>query len=115
MPVIKVWCLPKNQTEDDLNLLHKTIVKAVISVHELNLESEKDMTCLFPSDLMEYGLGEEIIIEIESLFEKQERTLEVRQKLAKNVGKSVSNLYSKARVECFVRTFNPNQGFWTST
>ena len=58
MPVIKVWCLPPGQTEDDLNNLHKLIVAAVVSVPEIDLESEDDMTCLFIPDLMKYGLGE---------------------------------------------------------
>jgi len=114
MPVIKVWCLPKDQSEDDLNRLHKSIVKAVVSVSELGLKDENDMTCLFVPDLMSYGLGEEIIVEIGGIFEKSERTDEVRQRLAMSVGKSVSALYPRAKVECFVSAFILRQGFWTS-
>lgn len=114
MPVIKAWCLPSGQTEDDLNLLHQAIVKAVVSVTELGIKNQNDMTCLFPPDLMQYGLGKEIIIEIGGLYEKPERTPEVRQRLAKNVGEVVKKLYPKAKVECFIATFNPDQGFWTS-
>jgi len=114
MPVIKVWCLPADQTEEDLNRLHKSMVKAVTSVSELGLKTENDMTCLFVPDLMTYGLGGEIIVEISGLFEKSERTEEVRQRLAENVGKSVKRLYPKAKIECFVTTFNPKQGFWAS-
>ena len=114
MPVIKAWCLPSGQTEDDLNLLHQSIVRAVLSVPELGIKSQNDMTCLFPPDLMRYGLGEEIIIEIGGLYEKPERTQEVRQQLAKSVGEAVKKLYSKAKIECFIATFDPSQGFWTS-
>ena len=114
MPVIKVWCLPADQTEENLNRLHQAIVKAVISISELGLKSEKEMTCLFVPDLMSYGLGEEIIIEICGLYDKPERTDNVKQNLSESVGKSVKALYPNARVESFVSTFNPKQGFWMS-
>jgi hypothetical protein len=115
MPVIKVWCLPANQTEDDLNRLHGAIVEAVISVSELGFKDENDMTCLFPPDLMKYGLGTEIIVEISGLFKKSERTRKVRQQLAKSVGEAVKGLYpSTEKVECFVSSINQLDGFWTS-
>ena len=114
MPIIKVYCLPEGQDEKNLNRLHKAIVKAIISISELRLKDENEMTCLFPPDLMKYGLGQEIIVEIDGLFERSERTLKVRQRLAERVGQAIFKLYPKAKVECFVRTFNPNQGFWTS-
>lgn len=114
MPVIKVWCLPANQKQKDLNRLHRKIVEAVTSISELGLKDETDMTNLFVPDLMEYGLGKEIIVEISGLFEKPERTPEVLQRLAENVGSAVKRLYPDAKVECFVSTFNPTQGFWTS-
>ena len=113
MPVIKVWCLPK-QTEKELSVLHQEIVKAVTSVPELKLKDENDMTCLFPPDLMSYGLGTEIIVEISGLVEKPERTQEVRQQLAKNVGEAVKSLFPNAMVECFITSLKPEQGFWTS-
>jgi len=115
MPVVKVWCLPPKQTEDELNNLHKLIVAAVVSVPEIGLESKDDMTCLFIPDLMEYGLGEEIIVEISGLSRKFERTREVLQRLAKNTGEAVGKLYPKAKkVECFVTIMDPLGGFWTS-
>ena len=73
MPIIKVWCLPADQNEEQLNTLHKKIVSAVIGIPELELKDENDMTCLFPPDSMKYGLGDEIIVEIE-VFEKPKRT-----------------------------------------
>lgn len=115
MPIIKTWCLPPNQTEQDLNRLHKAIVSAVVGIPELGLHDENDITCLFPSDLMAYGLGDEIIVEISGLFEKPERTEEVLQYLAKKVGTAVQDLYPGTnKVECLVYSFNPKQGFWTS-
>ena len=115
MPIIKIWCLPPNQTEQDLNRLHQAIVNAVVGVPELGLKDETEMTCLFVPDLMVYGLGDEIIVEITGLFEKSERTKDVLQRLAKNVGQAVQKLYPETnKVECLVYSFNPKQGFWTS-
>ncbi|KKS65765.1 MAG: hypothetical protein UV34_C0009G0036 [Parcubacteria group bacterium GW2011_GWB1_42_6] len=114
MPVIKVWCLPSGQSEDDLNRLHKKIVEAVVSVSQLGLRDQNDMTCLFPPDLMKYGLGEEIIVEIGGLFKKPERTRDVLQCLAKKVGEGIKELYPEAKVECFVSIIDLENGFWTS-
>ncbi len=113
MPVIKIWCLPI-QGEEKLNKLHKSIVNAVVSVKELKLKDENDMTVLFPSDLMKYGLGSVIIVEISGLFQKKERTQEVLQRLSLEVGTSVKNFYPNAKVECSVQTLNPKESFWES-
>ena len=113
MPVIKVWCLPDDQTEDDLRKLHKNIVAGVVSIPELGLKNETQMTCLFPPDMMQYGLGSEVIVEVTGLFDKPERTPEVRNLLAKSIGERVKTLYPKAMVEVFVYPFNPAvNGFW---
>ena len=114
MPVIKVWCLPVVD-EPRLNELHQNIVKAVVSVGELGVKDENDITCLFPTDMMKYGLGSEIIVEVAGLFVKPERTNEVRQRLAERLGHVVKELFPDAGlVECFVYPFSPLQGFWTS-
>jgi hypothetical protein len=114
MPVIKVWCLPEID-EPKLNELHKSIVRAVVSVEELEAKSERDMTCLFPPDMMKYGLGSEIIVEVTGLFAKPERTDEVRQRLAERLGQAVKRLFPDTQlIECFVYPFSPAQGFWTS-
>lgn len=113
MIVIKVWCLP-DQSEDDLNRLHQAIVKAAVSVPELCLQDENDMTCLFPADLMKYGLGEEIIVEIDGLPDIPQGSQRVRERLAECVGESVSALYPKAKIESSVRSFDLSQVVWTS-
>lgn len=115
MPVIKVWCLPPNQTEDQLNRLHNAIVDAVVGIKELGLKDEKDLTNLFVPDLMQYGLGSEIIIEITGLLEKPEMTKEIRKKLGKVVTKAVKELYPDVeKVECFIFSPFSLDGLWTS-
>lgn len=112
MPIIKVWCLPQLE-EVELNGLHKDIVGAVTSVHEFGFKDENDMTCLFPSDMMKYGLGSEIIVEISGLFEKPERTPRVIELLAFRVGLAVAQHFPKAKIECLVYSFNPDHRFWS--
>ena len=114
MPVIKVWCLPADQAEEDLNRLHQTIVAAVVGISELGLRDQNDMTVLFPPDMMVYGLGEVIVVEINGLLAKPEQTPQVYGRLATSVGEGVKTLYPEAMVECFVTTFEHWQGFWTS-
>ena len=115
MPIVKVWCLPDGQTEGDLQSLYGRLVDAVLAVTVLGLRDRHDVTFLFPTDLMKFGLGEEIIVEIGGLYEKTERTKEVQDKLAAAVGKVIKETYPEAKVEVFVSTFNPTtSGFWQS-
>lgn len=115
MPVIKVWCLPADEPEDRHRNLHQAIVAAAIGVTELGLKSEKDLTVLFPADLMKYGLGEVIEVEIE-MFEKPERTPEVKKRFATSVGRMIKLFYPNAVVGVGpVKTFDPEKdGFWSS-
>ncbi len=113
MLVIKVWCLPR-VTEKKLRKLHKNIVAAVVSVKKLGLKNESDMTCLFPSDMMSYGLGEEIIIEITSTLDHLQRPGTIQQQLAMALGNAVYALgatFPNARVEC---SFSPIREYWSS-
>jgi len=113
MPVIKVWCLPKS-SEAELNALHKSLVAAALQVDELGLKDENDFTMLFPRDMMAYGLGQEIIVEVTGLFIKPERDDLVRERLATYLGLAVKERFPKAMVECFINPFALSQGFWTS-
>jgi len=99
-------------SEVGLRELHRGIVAAVESVPELGITGEKEITCLFPSDMMAYGLGTEIIIEVTGLYEKPERTQDVRDRLAQALIEAVRALQPDAELlECFVQSFNPSQGF----
>jgi hypothetical protein len=101
-------------SEEQLNDLHRDIVAEVVGIKELGLKSENDMTCLFPSDMMKKGLGEEVIIEVFGLFKKTGRTTEVRVRLAARLTVPVRKILPKARIECFVSMFDPRHGFWSS-
>lgn len=69
------------------------------------------MFCLFPTDMMSYGLGEEILIEVAGL-ETRWINEEVLQELAAVLGLEVYRIFSKAYVQCLIHTFNRAQGFW---
>src|SRR4051812_21877302 len=101
MPVIKVWCLPKS-SERKLNLVFKSIVKTVEGVPELGLKGKHSMTVLFPPDMMKFGLGTEIIIEVTGLFKKKKRASKVRARLAEGLGRTLKKHFPKAMIECFI-------------
>ncbi|MCX6764717.1 MAG: hypothetical protein NTU58_03420 [Candidatus Nealsonbacteria bacterium] len=117
MPIVKVYGLVNEMTEEMLVELYDTILKAVVAVKELKLE-EKDVTVFFPKDLMQKGLGDEVIIFVDGLFERPERTKEVKKLLADILVMSTAIFFSKIAeknviikkpklIECFVRSFDP--------
>jgi hypothetical protein len=63
-PVIKVWCLPHDQSEESYVRLQLGIVNVVIACG-IGVKDQNDMVVLLPPDLMKKGLGEEIIVEID--------------------------------------------------
>lgn len=113
MPVIKLWCLPR-LTDRELRQLYQDVVRAVLSVPELNLKSRDDMTVVFPPDMVKFGLGKEVIVEVTGLFARRSRTNEVRGRLANHLGRAVQEHVPGAKIRVFVSTFRPDQGFWTS-
>lgn len=111
MCVIKVWCLPHDLPQERYRELHRAVVGAVVSVKELGLKDESDMVTLFPADLMIYGLGTEIVIEVTELWEKPERTEEVRKRLTEGLVLAVKALFPDAAVMSYVSSFDLRQGF----
>jgi len=111
MPIIKVWGLPKKMTEGPLTNLCQSIITTVESMPELDLDGKNAITVLFPSDRMEWGLGEEIIAEV-AIFNKPERTEQVRAKLAEKVGLLLHGYFPDAKIECFIHPLERSSGFW---
>lgn len=116
MPQITVWCLPQNLGERKLRQLHKAIVAAAVSVKELELTGEGDMLTLFPPDMMRYGAGTEIMVQVSELWDRPGRTPQVRNRLATALGQAVKAMFPKAVVAARVDPlFRPaRDGFWTS-
>lgn len=113
MPVVKVWCLPPIMKEEQLRELHQAIVAAAVSVPEVGVIDEKTMTTLFPKDMMEYGPGTEIVIEVISgAFEARSLDASVRNRFAESMVRAVKKFFPAAMVECFILPFNREYGFF---
>ena len=112
MLMIQVWCLPK-MPEEQLRRLHGSIVAAVASVKEFDLKDETEMVCLFPSDMMAYGLGDEIVVEVTDCFEKPKCGFIGRQQLAKALGDAVHAMFPKAFVTGLIHPFQIGQAIWS--
>ncbi len=110
MLTIKTWCLPK-LFQEKLKDLHIAIVRAVISTPGTCVKDESEMLNLFPSDLMSYGLENEIIIEITKVPMFCDR--KNRDKLAEKVAMVVKDFFPNATVECEVIPVNLNAGFYS--
>jgi hypothetical protein len=62
-PVIKVWCLPDNLSQERLENLMRKVLRMMSSAPATNIKEENDFLILFPRDMMTFGLGSEILIE----------------------------------------------------
>lgn len=113
MPVILVFRVPESINEVGLVNLCEGLKAAVVSVTALGLTPD-EVSVFFPTDRLKVGLGEEVIVFVDGVFEKPERTPIVRAELAQVVGNKVKSFFPKAFVEVFVRGFNPVQGYWSS-
>ena len=114
MPHIKVWCLPQME-EEKIKELFDSIVAAVLSVKELGLKDETEMLVCFPPDMMRYGLGTEIMVEVSELWDRPKRTPEIRSRLTRMLGIAVEEIFPEAVVAVRLDPpFNPSDGFWTN-
>ena len=103
MPVVRVSCLPWNLTEDNLRDIHRSIVAGAVSVPEVGVKDEKTMTVLFPPDMMEYGLGSEIIVEVISgTFGEKNLEDDVLKRFSNAMVLAVKKFHPQAMVECFI-------------
>ena len=114
MPILKIYGIPIEMSGglDELVIMLK---KRISSIKELGL-NEDQISCFFPSDLLEEGLGEEIIAFVDGLFKKPERTKEVQDNLAEMVVATLYEFSKKAinfgstvhvqLIECIVKPFD---------
>jgi hypothetical protein len=104
-PVIKIWCLPLDLTQKEYRNVQQTIVKVVESFKDFKLKGEESMIVLFPQDLMEYGLGTEIVIEGTS-FPARGISLATWEDIAKALCVAIKRIFSEAHVQSTVGTTN---------
>jgi hypothetical protein len=81
MPIITVSGIPRGCASDhQLTLLIEAIQRAASGVKQLKIHSDA-VTVFLPSDLVQAGLGEEIIVHVTGLLPKRERTARVKEDL----------------------------------
>jgi|SRR3989344_2217834 len=111
-PVVKVYCLPKLK-EDRLQKLHKAIVAtALVALDGFGIKSEADLLVLFPPDSMKYGLGSEILVEVDLPMHPDVRHVHFDE-IAAKFGKVVKKFFPKSFVQCTPYRFDPANS-WTS-
>lgn len=120
MPNISVWGLANECDAHVCQKIKQRIVQAVIAVTELEITSEKDVTCRFPLEMVTDCNIFEVTIEVTGLFTKPERTDAVRGGLATALGEVIERSWGEFGfpkpdlIECFIHPFDRRQGFWSS-
>jgi len=111
MPMLVVYGLPEKGSHEEL---FHTLKRAVMDVAELKL-GENSVSVKMPRDHVPMELGAEIIVMVECLTAKPDRTEEVRDKLASAIVKTIQSYFPDANlIECFIKPFERGQGFASS-
>ena len=112
--VIKLYCLPE-MNEHQLQQLHKVVVEtALTALDGFNVKSEQDMLVLFPPDSMKYGLGSEVLVEVDLPMHPAVRGENLLPEIAEKFGKTVKKFLPKDTfVQCTPYRFDPANS-WTS-
>ena len=109
-PIIKVYLLPAEWTEQELQHCFNSLLDGARSVKSLQVETENDLIVLFPVDAMTKGLGTEIVIEVhvpkELLW-----TFEIEDDIARKFYAVMQGLLPDAHVQCNVYEFATSHGF----
>lgn len=113
MPIITVSGVPHDIDQDKLNKLCFGIRATVVNMRVLGLTTN-EVTVFFPADLLSEGLGEEVIARVDGLFLNQRRTKIIKQQLAEAIRDCIKEYFPDALVECFIHSFDPEEGFATS-
>lgn len=117
MPLITVWNNdPYNHT---CASLRDRLQEACLEVKALGLTTKADITVCFVQNRYNSSDGGPVIVIVELLFDKPERTLEVRRHLALVLGECIKAYYkefsycSDREVEVAVKRFSPeHDAFW---
>ena len=117
MPIITLYGLPSRlaETPELEELVMTTLPNAVASIKELGIAADQ-VTTFVPRDMLSKGLGNEVIAFIEGLFQKEERTPEVKQRLADTVKDALTafcrnHIRECGLIEVIPRSQRPNDGF----
>ncbi len=119
MPHIIVWNLAKKDYEEDrIKAIEDALIEAVTGVTELKLTA-KDISFSFPQDPTITSDQVPVVIIMELLFEIGGRPVNLRQKLATEIGiafrRTINGWRKLALLEVAVKRFDPRKdGFFSS-
>jgi hypothetical protein len=112
-----LYGIPRELADSDAlrNFVLKQLPAAASSVPEMGITPDV-VTTYVPGDLLSKGLGEEVILFVEGLFMRKERTAEVRQRFAEAVRDCVVEFVREhvpncTMVEIIPRSQRPDDGF----
>ncbi len=115
-PVITVSCLPGDLTEEVLVQIHQALVGAMEKTYKFGIHGEESTVHLFVPDMMKYGLGTEIVIEGKWFPEPEYEVITDSDWnwLARSLGVAVQSILQHTFIQCVVKGFGVERGFWTS-
>jgi hypothetical protein len=108
-PVIKVYLLPA-WNESQFQACFNRLVNAARSVTALHIDKDDDLIILFSQDAMVYGLGAEILIEV-NLPQHLVVDDTVEQATADAMFAVIQGLLPDAYVQCTVYPFDTSRGY----
>lgn len=105
MPILIVYGIPTETDQKDLEIFSELMRQRAADITGLEIKKEQ-VSIFFPQDFMAHGLGEEIIIFVDGLTEKPERTDNVKRMLILNLVDEAHQSFPKATlVECIIRPY----------
>lgn len=108
-PVIKLYLLPA-WNENQFHACSNRLVNAARSVSALHVDQEDDLIILFSQDAMVYGIGGQILIEV-NLPEELLVDDAIAQQTADAMFAVMQGLLPDAYVQCTVNTFDISRGY----
>lgn len=115
-PVIKVYLLPAEWGEEELQRCFYALLAGAQSVNCLKVETEDDFIVVFPKDAMMKGLGTEILVEVDvpaSLLGTY-FTQDKENEIASTFFEVMRRLLPEAHIQCKVYKFETSHGFCVS-
>ena len=119
MPIINIFGLSNcllNHPKSVREIICRKIATAAASIPELKIE-ERHCSINFVS-CIQGGSDGKVTIFVVGLFDKPERTVEVRRRLAQKLRSTISEekrLWPIELIECFVKRFDPRRDGFAST
>ncbi len=112
-PVVKVYLLPITWSELAYRDCFDKILAAAKGLPGLQVETSNDLIVLFPKDLMQMGLGTEVLVEVDIPTNYRVGPGKDEAQVAKAFGEVLHELLPGAHVQCKVYRFDIG-GLWTS-